>query len=467
MRSLAIETHVVGDGGGLTLPRDDIIAAFSNAGVDLTFTEGDAIDVDPAQSALTSYEDLVADYRAKDRSFGHLIIGKLSPHPGRDVVGELLDLASRGVAAVYTSSEYIQAAGEDGLAQTAAHELGHMCNLSHGDVSTAYQSTMERATSRTEAVSDAWAFAAAEAKTVEPAYYSAPARIPACYPFALQARSLLNTLSPSQTDPWGSPFEHTGEAADDTWRASCAISLRAHSSPCRVGGPLAFDLLVRNTSEHPVRVPFRLHPTFGGVSVRVHGPDGASHVHQPRTLGCSSRSRILPPGDAMRYPFCSLRGPSGGLFTRAGRHAVAVTLAGLGPQPAPLELQIDPSPAPSPEARRVTRWLTGGARRPSRPQHQAFTAVVRGGALDPATRAIAALALYRRARDPDSAADLWRHATAAGAPAAVRHRAVVLEAMRRRAADGLSRAMIDDLIDAHLDPNLDIAVAHQLQELAG
>ncbi|GEM_PF-6653954 len=218
MRHVSVKYHIVknsaADG---QFPADELEALYRTAGIALHLVEGGSIDRDPLDSHVFSYAQLVEDYGATDREFGHIILGVNPREP--DIAGELLDLKTRGVAVAYRNSLYMQSAGRNGLLQTCAHELGHMLNLDHDDVSAKFHSIMNQAERRKQDIDKAWETAADEAQLArargEPDYFQPPVQKIQCYPFALAARQRLNTKSEATFQPWGSVFERSADAVND------------------------------------------------------------------------------------------------------------------------------------------------------------------------------------------------------------------------------------------------------------
>jgi hypothetical protein len=221
MRSVSVKYHIVTLSTVTSadpFPRDDLQLLYRTAGIDLDLVEGAGLDRDPLGSQGFSYRRLLDHYRAKDREFGHLIVGLATPRP--DVAGELLDLETRGLVVVYRNSTYIQEHGRSALLQTCAHELGHMLNLDHNHVSSSFDSIMRSAGDRKQNIAECWEAAKAEAADAraqgKPVYFDPPAREVPCYPFALVARNRLNTESDESFLPWGTgKFEGGAHAVND------------------------------------------------------------------------------------------------------------------------------------------------------------------------------------------------------------------------------------------------------------
>ena len=220
MRDITLKVHYVEDTRvEFLLPSMQLQALFRTAGINLTLIEGSAIDVDPAVSSLTSYPDVVDHFRQIDRTAGHLIVGAQPTEQRKEVAGELLDVDLRGVAAVYTSSDYIQRDHRANYLQTCAHEIGHMLNLAHEDSVPQYDSAMNQVGGRFDETEKCWEAAKNEAAHIkasgQPIFFLPPVQPLPCYPFAYKARALLNTLSDDRLRPWQSKFERLWNGAND------------------------------------------------------------------------------------------------------------------------------------------------------------------------------------------------------------------------------------------------------------
>ncbi len=219
MRAVALKFHVVeGATASIAFLAEELSLLYATAGIDLALVEGERIADDPTYH-LDSYPVWIKRFGERDRSAGHLILGRAVPDHRSDIAGQLIDQVSRGVAVVYTSCDYIRRDGEGALLQTCAHEIGHMLNLSHEDVAAKFVSAMNQAARRELDTRSSWKGAIAESREVrntnEPDYFFPPVRELASYPLAYRARHSLNNLSPDRLLPWGEKFEHPYDGTED------------------------------------------------------------------------------------------------------------------------------------------------------------------------------------------------------------------------------------------------------------
>lgn len=219
-RTVAVEYHVVpGVPFAVGSVFDDVLLAFRTCGIELVVVQGEPLTTEPELGGLWSFKKLVDKYSAGPRKSGQIIVARVPRDRRDDVAGELLDLERRGVAAVYINSSYISREGVLGLAQTLAHEIGHMMNLSHDDTSSAFTSAMAQAHRRDGGLDVAWTAAADEARRLQQhgdqAYFQQPIRPVNCYPFAHAARMILNSWSDALISPWGGRFERRDNGLND------------------------------------------------------------------------------------------------------------------------------------------------------------------------------------------------------------------------------------------------------------
>lgn len=227
LRTVALKFHVVAKAtADMPFPVDELKWLYATAGIELDLSQGDTIEHDPMYYPAANYKFWVEQFGKKDRGCGHLIIGLHGPYYRSDIPGRLVDLDYRGVAAVYTSCDYIQRDGEKALLQTCAHEIGHMLNLAHEDVTTDFISTMDQAEKRGLDTRRSWEAALAEAQHKRDPYFFQPVRELNSYPFALRARNTLNTLPVAQLLPWGGKFEHPYDEINDVSLLVRELNLR-------------------------------------------------------------------------------------------------------------------------------------------------------------------------------------------------------------------------------------------------
>jgi hypothetical protein len=189
---------------------DDLIRLFRSAQIRLEISDGGAL----APRDVFRPAKLIERWQKNNASIGHLVITGV-PMSGPERVGELVDLGSRGVAMVYFNT--FRADKERNLLQTAAHEIGHMLNLTHENPPRAYTSAMAQAAHRNTDIEAAWKCAAAEAYAqVDDPCYDPPDIFPDCFPFSLKARCRLRDLDAEELLPWGSKFfDDYADGTDD------------------------------------------------------------------------------------------------------------------------------------------------------------------------------------------------------------------------------------------------------------
>jgi hypothetical protein len=221
VKTISIRLHwVARSQHDIALRSDDLQALFRTAFIELDLMPGEEIAQDPIYYPPPFYEDLVRHYAATDKEPGHLIIGLEPPLFDPGVAGQLLDPVERGVCIVYRRCKYILERGEVALLQTCAHELGHMLNLAHADVSPDFASAMDQADKRVKGeVGSCWEAAAREAHTIrqrnEPDYFMPLGRPLEALPFSHVARKTLNDLSGNRLTPWGGKFERPYDGTND------------------------------------------------------------------------------------------------------------------------------------------------------------------------------------------------------------------------------------------------------------
>lgn len=217
MRAVRLKVHWVASvKGAMRLLEDELHATFFASGIDLDISAGEDLATDPNLDPRRRYERVVSDFARDDAQCGHLVLAGQPPNLQLDVAGQLIDEAHRGVVAAFLGSSYISSEGEIGLLHTCVHEVGHMLNLAHEDVSSDYVSAMNSAASRGGSVAAAWLAAQREAERPgqEP-YLVVPRKPCKAYPFSYEARKRLNIRSDGCLMPWRDKFERTYDGLDD------------------------------------------------------------------------------------------------------------------------------------------------------------------------------------------------------------------------------------------------------------
>ena len=470
MRTINIKYHVVTNATEkLPFPVEELKSLYATSGIVLNLVEGDPISSDPAHRRIGTYPSFVELYRKSGPDYGHLIIGLDDPNKDKSVNGELLDRESRGVAAVYTYSDDIAIIGESAFLQTCAHEIGHMLNLAHHDVSKYYTSVMDKALNRGQDISLSWSNAEAEARNLDAAgqqsFFTKPPTLPRCYPFAFAARDHLNNDSPDHLLPWQSKFENPYEGSQDKWYHDKSLRLEPENKRHIVGGTLAFIIRFRNNGTRSRSIPARIGTVFDTLLLTVTRPDGTRYRHLSRTLACSRRRRILKPGEEIIRPFCTVRGPGGAVFPKPGRYLVSAVFPQGQAAAMPIEINVEPrddGPLANPQFRRFIAY--GAPHRSPRLLRLLDEALAADVHLDSASRGYLALIRTNTERDPSRSAALHKIALADTSPAAVRH-AAVIEQVKTLARDGaLDKSSWASVKKRHLRREEDQYLIEQLEE---
>lgn len=220
MRSVSIAYHYIHGRGrsAFPLPVDEIALVFHSAGIAMVLSEATELPLDP-NIIGDSYATIVARLHGEPMGRGHLYIGGMPPLDVEDAAGELLDLAWRRAAVVYTESRYIDRNRHSGLLQTAVHELGHMLNLDHPERFTVRPTAMSSYPDRKGDFDAVWNDEAEEARRIGRQggahYFIEPSRRIACLPFAHGERRRLQATLETRILPGGSPYEFTGHHLHD------------------------------------------------------------------------------------------------------------------------------------------------------------------------------------------------------------------------------------------------------------
>jgi hypothetical protein len=171
--------------------------------IEISFKAGRRIEL----SEWASRPELIKTCRAIDPRAGHIVMGGIyegSQPNAKSISGDMIDSASRGVAAIFTKSKRLRTYDRDTLTQTIVHEIGHLFNLGHEG--TGYPTAMHPPGLRTGTAPDAWQEMWEEDETVPNTFHLGPPPKLICYPLSLLARTRLRYLADEEFKPWGSQF---------------------------------------------------------------------------------------------------------------------------------------------------------------------------------------------------------------------------------------------------------------------
>lgn len=215
---------------GLHFRADWIVELFRTADVDLTLSDGIAIDYDPGTDPVQNHKFFLEKLQElpDHRQSGHLLIGNLQPNNNLNINGELIDLTERALATVYRTNHRIEKFRDAALTEIAAHEIGHLLNLIHDKNEQGYKSIMLSFTDRGDPtagnISSAWSAVVEEAQARtqlgEPAFLNMPTGggHPPLFPLSREARAFLVTASVEDITPWASPYRSLQERVCDSAR---------------------------------------------------------------------------------------------------------------------------------------------------------------------------------------------------------------------------------------------------------
>ncbi|NBQ68666.1 MAG: hypothetical protein EBU46_07490 [Nitrosomonadaceae bacterium] len=470
MRNVSVKYHVVSNATQLhNLPLAEIKALYTSSGINLQITEGEAIPADPKFSALRDYDGWVRRFRETDTYSGHLIIGLGDRYSRNGIAGELLDMDQRGVAVVYMHSTYILQNGEDGVLQTAVHELGHMMHLSHMDRSATFHSAMDQAKDRTGSTILAWEAAEDEARAKEEAsgkhaYLQRPPIQPPCFPLAYPARMILNENSDQYILPWGGQYDCPDNGANDIWTTGTSLRLIPERDHHLEGGPFAFTIRFQNQGNRPLQVPSHMGPEFDTLQLIITRPNGTRYYHRPRSLTCASGHQIVKPDEEIVRSFCTSRGPNGAVFPESGRYVVSAIFPGAGAASMPIEVEVKKRKDGPLTKERFRKFIAKGAAGSPAMLRQLDDALAGKDILDTVSRPYLALVRSKSVRDKAKAIALRSIALAKNAPSSVRHAAITSEVHDLAASNKITKVSLQQIIKKHLTCEVDQYLATQLEE---
>ena len=208
MRAVTIEYHyldTVAFPERHPFPAQYIRDYYLHVEIEITFKAGRPI----KRSEWGSRRDLIATCHSINPHSGHVVMGGLyegsQPNP-KSISGDMIDEASRGVAAIFTRSRRLQTYDRDTLVQTIVHEIGHLFNLGHEK--TGYPTAMHPPSLRTGTAYDAWKKMWREDEIGGGnRFHAGPPPEFICYPLSYLARARLRGLMDDEFRPWGGEFD--------------------------------------------------------------------------------------------------------------------------------------------------------------------------------------------------------------------------------------------------------------------
>lgn len=410
MIPVSVQWHALPGAGDIEVPASSVVAVFAAAGITLSLVRGAAItkalgDVFEHQSVAQLLQALVAQ---APLGTIHLLIGVRRGVDGTLISGELLDTDSRQLAIVYSGSDYVVRRGQQGLAETCAHEIGHALNLTHQSVvstiqSYYYHSAMEQSGYRELGdINQAWNQSRIESDTLarnfgsDPLLFGQPAAGSGCLPFAWIARRQLNDFSSEGTLLPGPGRPFSASDADDRGLRR-KINLSAEHDRYAQWGALTLRMKISIPKSQKKTVPALMGPSYGNLNLVITRPDGTSYVHRPRTICCVDK-RLAQSAEDLDIAFCTVRGPNGAVFEQSGIYRLRAIASTLGWRSSSLEIEVAPRPD-SPLAVASIRRLLSLGRSLSGSARVALQNIVSGDrSIEPQTRAYLALALSRGRR---------------------------------------------------------------------
>jgi hypothetical protein len=214
MRSVALQYHYIDghtDEQRHPFPAEDICDFFHWARVELRIRKGNALKI----RFLGSHSKLIEKCRSESDRAGHVVMGLSYTGAVTDptsISGEMIDLATRGAAIIYTGSYRFKSGQPALMTQTIVHEIGHLFNLGHEQ--TGYPTAMHPPDMRIGLIADAWARMQQEARAIRGDAYRAddPAKLD-CFPLSYSARKRLNDMGEEELLPWRGKFNPPADEA--------------------------------------------------------------------------------------------------------------------------------------------------------------------------------------------------------------------------------------------------------------
>lgn len=363
MQKVLVQWHPTPWTSSEIVPEAELRTLFKTVGIDLQISKGEKIGFSPKSE--THFDQLEEMFRPKGNVpfVGHLFLSD-TPSSGRTgVLGEVCG-RTHGLAVVYV--EQLGGDGvKDSMLAVCAHEIGHMCNLTHNLANDSpFDSVMTQSRFRDDPAGQAWAEAESEAsKQGVPAEVFAKVPLD-CLPFNHSCRTCLAPPA-AHWGPWTGSF---GGASRTDWedrkKKTPALQMLLHPArtTCQVADPIAFDIeLINKSKTKSISVPLNLDCEFGHLEVTIL-TGTTRRTYAPRTYSCCNDLHTITPGNSAFFPISMAADRFGNLIESAGLHRIRVELTtGTGKKATALsgefELAVNAAVAPSPKPAKPPRAI--------------------------------------------------------------------------------------------------------------
>lgn len=374
MQQLIVQWHRTRYTLDAKVPEDDLRVLFKTVGIDLRISQGQDInEFSPRDDEDFDKLEERFDPKGNAPQIGHLFISDQPPASRPSVLGEVCG-RTHGMAVVYARKLGSNMVANSMLA-VCAHEIGHMCNLTHGLArKSSFDSIMTQSKLRDDDPSHAWKKARKEADNAGVSSDLWPGANPACLPFNHACRSNL-AYPIAQWGPWTNSFDgaNSGDREDRTRIPALQMLLHPASTQCRVGEAISFDIeLFNNARKRTIQVPLNLDCGFGHLHITIISGTG-TRIYAPRKFSCSNELIAIAPGNSAFFPVSLATDRHGCLIRAPGLYEILVELHGAsGKKPTGLAgtFRIDASPAAetASPARAPSRWIPGARQVPTAPK---------------------------------------------------------------------------------------------------
>lgn len=460
-------------------------AIFSAVGINLHFRKGKQIKNNPSKHFKEDFNWLRGRFlRADDRINGvkpaRLIFGLTHSSGGR-IPGEMTDTKTRGVAAVFTRSRFIHRGGPRALHETAAHEIGHLLNLTErtgfggSNYPFQYASTMNQAHLRAKIDrAKSWTNARREAKAIRQKgrnpYLDLPQQRPKLYPVSYSNRRYLNeNPRADEIRPWGKPYRGRGTPHDLEVNPLLELETRINWSALTVGAPLELETILTNQSSSLIEIDSHFAPELGNLVLIITPPSGKTFRYEPRHMAQLSDGQTLKVGSSLSSRFVVKDSPQGVLFPVPGRYVVQTSVPALAAIASPLFVDVELPSHRSFGDKAFQKFLADGAPI-TRPRHskQLDRILARSKRLTPELRAHIALLRARTETDAKRAENLLQIALRPTASPATRNAATEarIHSEGRRERDFEEALSIaTEMADNSKDPEIALTAATCVEDL--